>query len=269
MRRDYFICIFLLCICASLFFVCFLPLVFEYNAFTMREFSILEMCFSWAFAIFTLVVVPLYSAIFKKFWFTLGLAAYGLFINISEWMLPSFMLKYSGENMSIIRVIEGYVLKCIYSMGKAPFAGMIPAVGENVAKLLSTWILFVSLAVYAVVQLFRFYRDAYVADQLDPSRIMDSTVATNTSAAVSARRRESEKAEILGTVISAPVTSKKTSAPEQVFPVNPTQGKANPVLPSSDTVKVGGAPTRVPVIDTKKVEPDTQVIHLGPPKGNP
>lgn len=274
MRRDYFICIFLLCICASLFFVCFVPLFYEYNLIVPREFSIFEMVMSWLFAVSVLIIVPLYSAIHKKFWFTAGLAVYGLFANLPEWILPKLIEKLSGEDVSIISVIGNFIWRSIYGMVKAPFAGLSPALGVNFARGLSNWILPVSVISYVVVQLFRFYRDAYVADQLDPSRVMDSTAAENNSATVASRRRETREAEVLGTHISAPVksgsgngTSEQKVVASQVFPVNPNG--TSPVRPAPNP-EVSGATQKVPQVGAnmaaKQVNSDTQVIHLGPPK---
>lgn len=274
MRRDYFICIFLLCICASLFFVCFLPLFYEYNLIVPREFSMLEMVMSWLFAVSVLIIVPVYSAIKKKFWFTAGLAVYGLFANLPEWILPKLMEKLSGEDVSIISVIGNFIWRAIYGMVKAPFAGISPALGVDFARGLSNWILPVSLASYILVQLFRFYRDAYVADQLDPSRVMDSTAAENNGASVASRRRETREAEILGTQISAPVKAGSVRNPgeqqvvaSQVFPVNPNN-KAG--VRSASKPAVSDATQKVPQVGanmaSKPVNSDTQVIHLGPPK---
>lgn len=267
MRRDYFICIFLLCICASLFFVCFLPLYFTYGAIIPRDISIMEKIFSWCFALFVIVVVPIYSAVFKKFWFSLGLAAYGLIADIPEWILPSMARKVAAGNASIFTVIENYLLREMYGMVKAPFAGMAPALGNDRAVGLSKWILPVSLISYIVVQLYRYYRDAYLAEQLDPSRMMDSTAKENDREAAAARIRQTRNAEILGTVISAPVkaapgaNAAQTAKTETVVPhvTQPPKRVAPP--PTSDTQVIQlGAPAAPSA--------DTQVIQLGPPSGN-
>ncbi len=301
MRRDYFICIFLLCICCSLLFVCFAPIALEYGLLIPRAFSIFEIIMSWLFAVVVLGVIPVYSAVKKKFWFMAGLAVYGFFAYLPEWIIPGLAGKLQGDNASMLAVIQNFIWRAVYGMVKAPFAGMIPAVGEKIARGLSDWILPASVGIYVVVQLFRFYRDSYVADQLDPSRIVDSTAAENNGAAVASRRRETREAEVLGTVISAPVNSApktpdgkvvapsangaKPKSTSQVFPVNPNQPVKQPQVPNPNNgngpvqmqnpvhvqrqIPSQGDTQRMPVPNAKPaIDSDTKVIHLGPPKGN-
>ncbi len=280
MRRDYFICIFLLCIATSLTFTCFIPTYFQYELVIPRAFSIAEMILSWIFVVMVLLVIPIYSAVHKKFWFTAGLAVYGLFANLPEWILPGLSDKLQGDNASLIAVLQNMVCRFIYEVVKSPFAGVSPALGNNIALKLSSLILPSSLIFYAVVQIFRFYRDAYVADQLDPSRIMDSTAAENNSAAVASRRRVTREADVLGTVISAPVKNDgrkpnvRSGAPKtsennsQVFPVNPGKQEIAGEAPKPKRIGPDGGTHRMPEVRKASVEPDTQVIHLGPPKSD-
>ena len=69
----------------------------------------------------------------------------------------------------------------------------------------------VALILYAGVQLFRFYRDAYKAEQLDPMKAIDKTSIENGPRNV----RTASIPEVLGTVISAPDASLRNK-PEEV-----------------------------------------------------
>ncbi len=208
MRRDYFICVFLLCICLSLFYVCFLPLYFVYGEIVPREFGPVETTVSWIFFAMVFAVLPLYAAIKKKFWMSAGLAVYGIVASLPVWLLPGMADKLGGEDASIVAVIWAFLLKAIYGMAEAPFAPITRAFGDKVTEGLPRWIMPVALVIYAGCQLFRFYRNAYRAEQLDPMKAIDKTSIENGPRNV----RKAAIPEVLGTVISAPDTSANTPA---------------------------------------------------------
>ena len=117
-----------------------------------------------------------------------------------------------------------------------------------------------ALISYIAFQLFRFYRDAYVAEQLDPASAIDKTARENSDAADPRKVRDARIPDILGTVISAPANAKK--APEHEPPKQ---------VRRSEPPKVEDATVRVPRVgdihvSNKPDTDDTQVIHLGPPK---
>lgn len=264
MRRDYFTCVFLSCVCAALFFVCFTPLYFTYGAIVPRDFSLFERVMSAIYAVMVLFVIPVYAALRKKFWISFGLALYGLFVLVPVWMLPSVAEKVAGEGASIIYVGENFILRSIYSMSRAPFAALTFAIGDSKAESLPNWILGVSLATYAVVQIYRFYRDAYVNESMDPKAIMDTTAKENeVHRNPDAVKAAEPKPEVLGTVISAPATP--AAAPK---PVTPAPKPTAPVVtPAPRRPEPQAAHTAVnPPSANNPLISDT--IHMPPPKAN-
>ncbi|MCQ2503765.1 MAG: hypothetical protein MJ103_00855 [Saccharofermentans sp.] len=263
MRRDYFTCVFLTCICAALGFVCFAPAHYSYNLITPRSFGVAEQVCSWLFFAAVLVVFPLYAAWRKRLWITLGLASYGLMALLPSWMLPGLMDKLSGENAGLGATVEGFFLKAIYTMVNAPFAAISASMGDKFALGLAGKILPVALISYVALQLFRFYRDAYVAEQLDPASAIDKTAKENSDAADPRKVRDARIPEVFGTVISAPASRGKASAQ----PVKTVQKPAHkPQRPAP-----GEATVRIPRVGASDVnngsdKGDTQVIHLGPPQ---
>ncbi|MCQ2515257.1 MAG: hypothetical protein MJ094_00155 [Saccharofermentans sp.] len=219
MRRDYFTCVFLLCICISLFYVCFLPLYFVYGGTVPRTFSWIEMLSSWIFLLLVFVVLPAYAAKKKKFWITAGLAAYGILASIPVWIMPSLVDKLAGEDASIIAVAEAYVLRFIYGMAEAPFAAITPVFGDSFAEALPRRIMPVVLIIHCGTQIFRFYRKAYIAEQRDPLKELDTTSRENSGKIAGAVNnvRQPVMQEVIGTVISAP---ERPQAPVRI-PANP------------------------------------------------
>ena len=215
---------------------------------------------SWLFFAAVLLVFPIYAAWRKRLWITLGLASYGLLALLPSWILPGLAAKLSGEDAGVGASVEAFLLKSIYTMVNAPFAAMSAATGDKFALGLSTKILPVALITYIAFQLFRFYRDAYVAEQLDPASAIDKTAKENSDAADPRKVRDARIPDILGTVISAPASAKK--APEG----QPPKQVRRPEPP-----KVEDATVRVPRVGDIRVSnkpdaDDTQIIHLGPPK---
>ena len=250
MRRDYFTCVFLGCICAALFFVYFTPSYFIYGGVTARPFGILETICAWIYALTVLVALPVYAAYKKKFWITAGLMAYGAFASLPLWFLPKLMSKLSGDDASIVAVIEGYLLKAIYRMATAPFGAISRAFGDKFSRMLPFRILPVALILYIGVQLFRFYRNAYVMEQLSPATAIDMTAKENAQPSEGRKVRDARIPEVLGTVISAPSGSGARPVREPVKP-----------QPSSETVRVARMPVREPM---PEVDGNTKAIHLGP-----
>ena len=222
-------------------------------------FGVFEKVCSWLFFAAVLLIFPLYAAWRKRLWITLGLASYGLLAILPGSILPRLADKLSGEEAGLGASVEAFLLKGIYTMVNAPFAAMSASTGDKFALGLSTKILPMALISYVAFQLFRFYRDAYVAEQLDPASAIDKTARENSDAADPRKVRDARIPEVLGTVISAPASAKK--APEQ----QPAKVR------KPEPPKVEDATVRVPRvgdihIKDKPDTDDTQVIHLGPPK---
>ena len=212
MRRDYLVCVFLLCICVSLFYVCFLPLYFVYGQIVPREFGPIETLFSWIYLVMVFGVLPVYAAYKKKFWMTAGLAAYGIVAAFPVWVLPGMADKLAGDDASIVAVAWAFILKSVYGMAEAPFAPITRALGDSFVEVLPRRIMPVAIILYVGCQLFRFYRNAYRQEQLDPRKALDKTSIVNNIAGIGTKTvRKAAIPEVLGTVITAPDTSSQNS----------------------------------------------------------
>ena len=209
MRRDYFTFVFLLCICVSLFYVCFAPLYFVYGKIVPRDFGIIETVGSWIFLVMVFLVLPVFAAVKKKFWLTAGLSVYGIVAAFPVWVLPSLADKLAGEDANIVTVAWGFLLKSIYGMAEAPFAPISRVLGDSLTEKLPRRIMPVAVILYVGIQVFRFYRNAYRQEQMDPVKAIDKTSIENSGTAAGAGPGTVRKAaipEVLGTVISAPET---------------------------------------------------------------
>lgn len=200
MRRDYFTCVFLLYVAVSLAFVCFLPSYFVYGSIITRQIGLVERIASIIVAISAIVIIPIVSAFKKKLWITLGASAYGILAYLPEMLISKMDSVLAGENASTLGVVQEFILKAIYQMVNAPYVGISKLIGDKNALLLPKLILPVSIISYILVQLFRFYHQAYIAEQMFPVADATHKVEKPNTAA--------RKPEILGTVISAPVTPK-------------------------------------------------------------
>lgn len=207
MRRDYFLCVFLLCLCVSLFFVLFTPLYFIYGSVVPRDFGGIETMMSWLFATMVFVAIPVYAAWKKKLWMVVGLASYSFVVGcLPAWILPGMADKIVGEDANVVSVAFGGFLKDTYSTAEAPFGPMSRAFGDSFTESLPRKILPVVLVIYIAVQVFRFYKAAYKAEQVTPVSALDSTVKENNIQGVAGvRESQTLPPEVLGTVISAPV----------------------------------------------------------------
>ncbi|SCW55606.1 hypothetical protein SAMN02910456_01828 [Ruminococcaceae bacterium YRB3002] len=277
MRRDYFTCVFLACIAGALCFVCFEPLYFKYSGIAIREFSMFEVVMSVLYTVFFLIVIPFYSGLKRKYWIAVGLACYGVLAFIPKLFYPSEAL-LSGSGASIIHVIWALILRGIYGMVNAPFAALSSIAGDGFASAMSYLILPMSVLIPFMIKAYRFYRDAYVAEQLSPAPA---------APAEKKAPREKHKPEVLGTIISAPVRRKENAAaaPEQLKapdgeaagkiepPVNETagvieSGKGEDAIPLPEGTKRDRPKIRAPKILSGQIEPPEEggTIRLPPPK---
>lgn len=183
--------------------------------------------------------------------------AYGAFASLPIWLMPKLMSKLSGDDASIVAVIEGYLLKAVYRMATAPFGAISRAFGDKFSRMLPFRILPVAIILYIGFQLFRFYRDAYVMEQLSPATAIDMTAKENAQPSEGRKVRDARIPEVLGTVISAPASS--GGKPVQK-PVDPQADRRK----AENTVRI----PHVPVREAKpEVDGNTKAIHLGPHSG--
>ena len=257
MRRDYFTCVFLSYICVALLYVCFVPLYFTYNGVVLREFSVFVKAMSIIYTLLVLFALPIIAAIKKKFWMMLGSAFYGLLAYLPLWFMPSLLVSMSGSKANIGAVIVGYFWEAVYGMVNAPFAALSGLLGSNTAKGMSLMIMPFSIATYAIVKLFRFYRDAYNDQMLSTSAVVDSTVSGGDSD--SRQVREVRVPEALGTVILAPTTS-PTVAPTVAPATSPTASSTTSPAIETDSIPIASEPVEQTAIPSNEVNSDTIVL---------
>ena len=235
MRRDYFTCVFLGLIAGALAFVCFKPLYFTYDAIIPRDFSIMERLLSVLYALFFIFFLPCFAAFKKKEWINWGLAAYGVMAYFPIWFYPA-QEAIKGEDASLVKMAAALVLRGIYAVMQAPFAALSKLIGNSAASKVVYWILPVAVAWPVIFRIVRFYRRAYLSEQLNP-------MPTDQASPSSKVPEAPDKPEVLGTVISAPVTAQTPAdITRKNQPVNKTEEPVSmpPSKPeSTETIKEG------------------------------
>lgn len=253
LRRDYFTCVFLGLIAGALMFVCFAPLYFVYGGTVPRDFSLFERMMSLLYAVFFIIFLPFFAAFRTKVWVNWGLAAYGALIYLPKFFYPAEAL-ITGDDAKLTKMLLAALLRGIYGMMQAPFAALSPLIGDKAASALVYWLLPTALFWPLVLKIVRFYRRAYLSEQLNPMPKVKPAVATaHTGPAV--------KPEVLGTVITAPVVAASPdevagkavlsqSGPEKENAIEAPEKEETPAIPLS-----------APASDDKEAAP----IQLGAP----
>ena len=186
-------------------FVCFAPLYFIYGGTVPREFGLFERLMSVLYAFFFIFFLPFFSAFRTKVWVNWGLAAYGVLIYLPKYFYPAEAL-INGDDAKLTKMLLAVVLRGIYGMMQAPFAALSTLIGDKAASGLVYWILPMALIWPIVFKIGRFYRRAYLSEQLNPMpKVKPAPAAAHTGPAV--------KPEVLGTVITAPTVA---ASPDEV-----------------------------------------------------
>ena len=219
MRRDYFTCVFLGLIAGALTFVCFAPLYFTYDTIIPRDFSLFERLMSVLYAMFFIFFLPFFSAFKKKEWINWGLAAYGLLAYFPLWFYPA-QEAIQGDNAKLTSMLGALVLRTIYDVMEAPFAALSQLIGDSAASKVVYWLFPVAVAWPIIFRIVRFYRRAYLSEQLNP-------MTTDQAAPATKKPEAPDKPEVLGTVITAPVTAQ---SPADITRKNTVQEKTDDVI---------------------------------------
>ncbi len=212
MRRDYFTCVFLGLIAGALVFVCFEPLYFVYGGIRPRTFGVFEIVMSIFYSVFFVLVLPFVAAHLKKYWINWGLAAYGLLAYLPLWFYPADAL-LEGSGSSLGSGILAMILSGIYGMCEAPFAPMSVLIGNSAASKLIYWLFPLAIFWPVFSKIVTFYRNAYIAEQLTPAAAMSGAASAERHHARDVMRNGASEPEVLGTVITAPVSA---ASPEEV-----------------------------------------------------
>ena len=273
MRRDYFTCVFLGLIAGALAFVCFKPLYFTYDAIIPRSFDLFERLMSLLYALFFILFLPFFAAFKKKEWINWGLAAYGLMAYLPLWFYPA-QEAIQGDDASMVSIFGALVLRVIYAVMQAPFAALSRLIGDSAASKIVYWILPVAIVWPIIFRIIRFYRRAYLSEQLNP-------MTTDQAAPAASKAPEApDKPEVLGTVISAPVTAQTPAditrknqpapeKPEEKPQMPPAEPEEKPEISEGETPKRPGvrAPVRPVHIGVEAPgKQNTAALGAGPVK---
>lgn len=164
MQRDKALNIFLFFVLASILFVAFFPIYFSFGAPNFRVVTLSERLFSLVFVALWLLLC-VYSAWKKKLNLVLGAAAYAAMAYIPGMILPGLPAAESGD-ASLVETSIRFVFEKMYELVNAPMVGVSILFAERQSVSLSHWLLPVLLISYAATQIFRHYRNAYLAEQL-------------------------------------------------------------------------------------------------------
>lgn len=218
-------------------FVCFAPLYFVYGGTVPRDFGLFERLMSLLYALFFVLFLPFFAAYRDKVWINWGLASYGVMIYLVKYLYPAEEL-ITGDDASFPRMILAICLRGIYGMMQAPFAALSTLIGDKAASALVYWILPTALIWPLLLKVLRFYRRAYLSEQLNPMpKVQPKVSAAHSGPAV--------KPEVLGTIITAPEVA---ASPDEVT------GKAALMQNSSSREKKNEEPE---ALDDGKKEPDS------------
>ncbi len=267
MRRDYFTCVFLGLIAGALVFVCFKPLYFTYEQIIPRDFSLFERVSSVAYALFFIVFLPFFAAFKKKEWINWGLAAYGIMAYLPLWFYPASEL-ITGDDPKLLHVFGALVLRTIYAVMQAPFAALSQLIGNDQAAKVVYWILPVAIAWPIIFRIIRFYRRAYLSEQLNP--MPQDKAAPKASQPSEAFNYG--KPEVLGTVISAPVTAQtpvdvtrnvtSSEKSDDVISMPPSKEQDEPIpMKESQPAKRAGVRAPVRPVHISVGAPETEKVE--------
>lgn len=235
-------------------FVCFAPPYFVYGGIDMRVFTPLEICMSFLYFLFFVLFLPIWGAYRKKIWINFGLAAYGVLAYLPALFHPS---AEAMVDPGLGTQIKAMLLKGIYSMVQAPFAGASALMGNGFASKTVYWILPLSLIWLLIFKVGRFYRNAYLTDRL--------SAKPEQEAPSEPPLHEQQEPEILGTVISAPVSA---ASPADV--TRQAAPKAEPApQPARTAQQQPSVKPPVRPVHIKAPEKKEEVIQLGAPKAKP
>lgn len=164
MKKDKALNVFLIFILIAILFVGFFPIYFTPDKTYVRTVSIAERLFSMLFVLLW-IALCVYSSWKKRLPLFIGGVLYSVLAYFPEWFLPGLsasVLKDPG----MINMTFKFLFEKLYELVNAPFTGISILFPESFSRGLGKTLLPVLLISYAGTQLFRFYRNAYLAEQL-------------------------------------------------------------------------------------------------------
>lgn len=166
MRRDKAINVFLFFMLTALLFVSLYPIYFSPGEIHIRTVTLAERLLSLLFVIMW-TALCVYSAWKKRFALLAGGVMYSILAYLPGLFLPHLESAGAGsDDPGFLSAVFRVVFVKMYELVSAPLAGISLLVSRKASTSLSKWLLPVLLISYAGTQLFRFYRNAYLAEQL-------------------------------------------------------------------------------------------------------
>jgi hypothetical protein len=287
MRRDVIANVLLFFTLLSLLLVFRYPVYFSYEQVIFRAISIPERVFSVVF-ILLWITLCVYAAYFKRIYLVIGGVLYGLLPYIPGLLIPMLSGSSAAGKPSLVSTLTVSLLKRIHELVNAPFVGVSVLFPPEKVIGLSKLLLPVLLISYIGTQLFRFYRNAYLAEklQLDDTSYSGRTSPQKAPSGVEAESPEKLQESVRPTpdllIDSSPELERLSEGERLPEPVEPVQGEpillspppvsAEPILlsppagaiPAADIVFEKPDPS-TPADSGEEMGLDNTVIHL-PPK---
>lgn len=173
MKKDLVLDIFLSFALMALLFLFFFPPYFEYGQIVYRSVGVPERIFSVIFVLLWLALCAL-TAYAKKISMLIGGVLFSIMAYIPEWALSRLTTSANPKENSVVMSLITSLFRRLYEWINAPMVGISMLFEPQKGPQLSKWMLPILLGVFVMVQLFRFYRDAYLAEQLR----LDTTPST-------------------------------------------------------------------------------------------
>lgn len=160
----------------SMLFVYFCPIYFAVGKIHIRTISLPERFCSLLFVLVWLTLC-VYCAWKKRLPFLFGGIAFSLMAYLPGWFLPHLTAAAdASKEPGLVSVVFKFVFEKMYELVNAPLVGVSLLVSPKEAIHLSRNLLPVLVICYVGTQLFRYYRNAYLAAEL---HIEDTAYSSN------------------------------------------------------------------------------------------
>jgi len=231
MRREKAINTFLFFFLQAMLFVCLFPIYFSADQIHVRTVTLPERMLSLLF-VFSWFFLCAYSAWKKRLPLVVGASLYSIMAYIPGWILPHLTVAAgSAKPQGLVAGLLEMFFDKMYELVSAPLAGVSLLVSDKASANLSRWLLPVLLLSYGGMHVFRFYRNAYLAEQLhleDTAYFSNPSLARELAAAPGAPVFFNSQAPVSQAVqASAGIPQNMPINLPAHMPVNNPQGKTD------------------------------------------
>lgn len=166
MRREKALNVFLLFFLQAMLFVCFFPIYYSIDKIYVRTVLLPERMFSLLFVLLW-ASLCIYCAWKKRLPLLVGGVMYSIMAYLPGWFFPYFTAAAdSVKPQGVAAGIFEMIFRKMYELVNAPLVGVSLLVSEKTGVRVSKWLLPALLISYAGTLIFRFYHNAYLAEQL-------------------------------------------------------------------------------------------------------